>query len=102
MCGFCRQQIMSGSELSVRAIEQSDQPTLCLSDFQAALKHYQPTRKKTESFSQRSADSSAAMASMMASFAHLAYTNNNRNDSHYDNQSPHNNDDIPNGNGVSL
>lgn len=102
MCGLCRQQIMSGSELSARAVELSDQPALCLSDYQAAVKSYQPTQKKTESFKQSSVDSSAAMASMMASFAHLAHESNSYHDNHHDNELPNHEDDLPNGNGVSL
>ena len=92
---------MSGSELSVRAIRPSDQPALCLSDFQAAVKNYQPTQKKTESFNQSAVDSSAAMAHMMASFAHLARETNNQHDNHYDNKHPRHGDNLPNGNGVS-
>ncbi|KAL3148914.1 hypothetical protein ABBQ32_001782 [Trebouxia sp. C0010 RCD-2024] len=97
-----RQQIMSGSELSARTIEPSDQPALCLSDYQAALKSYQPTQKKTESFNQSSVDSSAAMANMMASFAHLARESNNYHDNHNDNEHPDHRNDLPNGNNVSL
>lgn len=93
---------MSGSELSARTIEPSDQPALCLSDYQAALKSYQPTQKKTESFNQSSVDSSAAMANMMASFAHLARESNNYHDNHNDNEHPDHRNDLPNGNNVSL
>ena len=87
--------------LRVRAIHPSEQPALCLSDFEAALKVYQPTQQKAAGFQRN--NTSASMASIMPYLAALASNSLSDNHGGDSNSNSHSNgDNIPNGNGVST
>ena len=46
VCGFCRQQALLGSEVHKVTMNLDEHPAIGLSDFEAALKEYQPTQWK--------------------------------------------------------
>lgn len=84
--------------------QPTSQPPLSLAHFQAALKLYQPTQQKAESFQPPAADPLAAMANMWASLAESSigpgsghsHANNHDNSNSNDNSNAADNDDVVN------